>query len=407
MRSAVALVSLVSAVVGAVAVVAVAAAFGWIGRDGRQTTRTVVVAPPAQAAAAPAAVRSSPKPLPATFDAQRIFATRSPGVVTIFSFFGTGPNADAAQGSGFVVADDGTILTDAHVITNAGETGPGQTVKPAQAVYVEFSDHDRIPAKVVGWDVFDDVGVLKVDPSQHALTVLPLGQSATAAVGEPVAAIGSPLGNENSLAVGVVSAVHRSIPSITSRYQLIDALQTDAPITHGNSGGPLLDAAGRVIGINAQIRSQSGSGNDAGVGFAVPIDAAKRSLRELLHGGTVHYAYVGLTSENLTPSVAHRLHLKPSTGAMVDAVTPGGPADRAGIRGGTGELVFEGRSITTGGDVIVAIDGIRVGSADDLVRIVTNELDPNHVATFTIVRGGRRQTLPVRLAERPANPHVP
>ena len=409
MRSVVALVSLVSAVVGAVVVLAVAAAFGWIGHDGSGSgTRTVVVTPPAPAAtAAPAAVRSSPKPLPATFDARRIFATRSAGVVTIFSYFGSGPSADAAQGSGFVVASDGTILTDAHVITNAGETSPGQTVKPASAVYIEFSDHDRIPAKVIGWDVFDDVGVIKVDPSQHPLAVVPLGESGSVAVGEPVAAIGSPLGNENSLAVGVVSAVHRSIPSITSRYQLIDALQTDAPITHGNSGGPLLDAAGRVIGINAQIRSQSGSGNDAGVGFAVPIDAAKRSLRELVHGGAVHYAYVGLTSENLTPSLAQHLRIPVASGALVDAVTPGGPADQAGIHGGTGESVFQGRSIVHGGDVIIAIDGLKVASADDLVRIVTNELDPQKVATFTIVRNGRRQTLPVRLGERPANPHVP
>jgi S1-C subfamily serine protease len=404
-RSRLALVALVSAAVGGVLVLVLGAAFGLLGH---KTTKTVVVAArPEPARDLPAAVRTSAKPLPATFDAARIFAARSPGVVTLFSYFGSDPSSDAAQGSGFVVSNSGTILTDAHVITNAGEAGPGERVTPARSVFVEFGDHDRIPAKVVGWDIFDDVGVLKVDPAAHPLSPVPLGSSATVVVGEPVAAIGSPLGNENSLAVGVVSATGRSIQSLTSRYQLIDAIQTDAAITHGNSGGPLFDARGRVIGINAQIRSQSGSGNDAGVGFAVPIDSAKRSMRELLATGRVRYAYVGVTTEDLTPSLARHLRLAAKHGALVDSVNPGGPAARAGLRGGSGRIQFEGQTIVRGGDVIVAIDGIGVADADDLVRIVGERLRPDEIATFTIVRDGRRRTVPVKLAERPANPHAP
>jgi S1-C subfamily serine protease len=280
-------------------------------------------------------------------------------------------------------------------------------VTPADSVFVEFGDHDRIPAKIVGWDVFDDVAVLEVDPKAHPLSPVPLGNSATVAVGEPVAAIGSPLGNESSLAVGVVSATGRSIQSLTSRYQLIDAIQTDAAITHGNSGGPLFDAGGRVIGINAQIRSQSGSGNDAGVGFAVPIDSAKRSLRELLAGGRVHYAYVGITTEDLTPSLARRLGVPVRQGALVDSVSAGGPAGKAGLRGGSETFRFQGSSVVKGGDIIVAIDGLPVTSADALVRIVSERLRPGRIATFSIVRDGHKRTLPVRLTERPANPHTP
>ncbi len=373
----------------------------------RSTSKTVVVAPQPQPAASTPATARSTAPLPATFDAARIYARRSPGVVTIFSYFGTDPNADAAQGSGFVVSSEGAILTDAHVITNAGSTVAGQSVTPADSIYVEFGDHDRIPARIVGWDVFDDVGVLKVDPNAHPLTVVPLGNSSTVAVGEPVAAIGSPLGNENSLAVGVVSAIGRSIQSLTSRYQLIDAIQTDAAITHGNSGGPLFDSRGRVIGINAQIRSQAGSGNDAGVGFAVPIDSAKRSMKELLATGRVHYAYVGITTEDVTPSLARHLGLSVRHGALVDAATPGGPGANAGLRGGDETIHFQGATVVKGGDVITAIDGIPVASADDLVRVVSERLRPGQVATFSIVRGGSRKTLPVKLTERPGNPHTP
>jgi S1-C subfamily serine protease len=400
MRSLLAVVSLVAAALGAAIVLAVAGGLGWLHRG--PAKQIVVAAPLQRVGDTPTAVRTVSKPLPASFDAARIYAARSPGVVTLFALFGS----DEAQGSGFVVSPDGTILTDAHVITNAGESDPGQPVRRADDVYVEFNDHDRVHARIVGWDVFDDVGVVKVDPRDHPLTVVPLGSSGSVVVGEPVAAIGSPLGNENSLAVGVVSAVHRSIDSLTSRYQLVDAIQTDAPITHGNSGGPLLDARGSVIGINAQIRSQSGSGNDAGVGFAVPIDSAKRSMQQLLATGRVHYAYIGVTAEDLTPSLARRLGVPARHGALVDSVAPSGPGARAGLRGGSGTFTFQGTTVVRGGDVILAIDGVPVREANDLVRAV-QRLEPGQLATLRVLRAGKRHTFAIRLMERPANPHSP
>jgi len=384
----------VAALVGAVAALALGRGTGLVGAGG--STQTVVVHAPA-AVNAPAAVRIVPKTATG-LSAARIFALRSPGVVTVFSYFADG---SAAQGSGFVVSPNGDLLTNAHVITNAGDTPAGSPVKAAQAVYVEFADHDRIPATIVGWDVYDDVGVIRVARSQHTLVPLPLGRSASVVVGEPVAAIGSPLGNEDSLAVGVVSAVRRSIAALTAaHFQIVDAIQTDAPITHGSSGGPLLDAQGRVIGINAQIRSDSGG--SSGIGFAVPIDAARRSLDDLLAHGRVAYAYAGLQTQDLTPSLAAKLGLPVSHGAIVESVTSGGPAARAGIRGGSTQLQFEGESLVTGGDVIVSVDGAPVTDADALVRIVTNSLRPGQTAVFGIVRGRGRRTVAVKLAERPA-----
>jgi S1-C subfamily serine protease len=274
------LLAVAAAVVGGAIALAIGAGAGWIGN---QTKTVVVKAQSAPQTELPAAVRSPAQPIPGNgFDPARIFASRSPGVVTIFAFFGGPGSVEGAQGSGFVISSKGYILTNSHVITNAGEVA-ARAVKPASHVFVEFSDRDRTPATVVGWDVYDDVGLIKVDPRGHRLTPVPLGDSSSVVVGEPVAAIGSPLGNEDSLSVGVVSAVHRAIRALTvARYNIVDAIQTDAAITHGNSGGPLFDARGRVIGINAQIRSQSGTGNDSGVGFAVPIDAAKRSVSQLV-----------------------------------------------------------------------------------------------------------------------------
>ncbi len=335
------------------------------------------------------------------FDPAAIYRDRADGVVTVFSDFGNQGAAGTgeAQGSGFVASADGYILTNSHVVTTVGETQPGDEVEAADSVYVQFKDGDRIEAEVVGWDLFDDVGLLKVDPAAHELTPLPLGDSREVVVGEPVAAIGSPFGRESSLSVGVVAAIERSIDSLTSQYALVDAIQTDAPINPGNSGGPLLDAAGSVIGINAQIRSTSGTAE--GVGFAVPINSAIRSMDQLKADGKVQYAWVGVTTQTITPTLAREFDLGAETGALIQSVIPNSPAEDAGLRAGSEEREFDGVAVTLGGDLIVGIDGVRVRSAEDVVRIVSSRL-PGEVARLTVMRDGRAQDIDVRFGERPA-----
>src|SRR5919204_4081966 len=228
-----AFIALLCACLGAVAALAIGHGAGWIG-DG--ATDTVFIPTPSQprVVSAQPALGTATKPLSGSeFDPAELYAKRSAGVVTIYAFFGDARvAASAAQGSGFVVDKRGYVMTSSHVITDAGE---GRTTKPANDVYVEFSDRDRVQARIVGWDIFDDVGVIKVDPSQHGLRPVPLGRSSAVRVGEPVAVIGSPFGNENSLDVGIVSGIRRSIDSLTSTFRLADAIQIDAPITHGNS----------------------------------------------------------------------------------------------------------------------------------------------------------------------------
>jgi S1-C subfamily serine protease len=388
-------VTLVAAVLGGAVALGIGKGSGWFD----EKTKTVVVnASTATAPALPASATSTVAPLPGKgFNPERIFRQRSPGVVTVFAFTGDPNTSSYSQGSGFVISPKGYVLTNSHVITNAGD---GTTVKPAEHLYVAFADGNRAEAKIVGWDLYDDIGLLRLVSSDHKLTPVPLGDSAAVKVGEPVAAIGSPLGQDNSLAVGVVSAIHRSIDAITvKKYKVVDAIQTDAPITHGNSGGPLLDARGRVIGINAQIRSQSGTGNDTGVGFAIPIDAAKRSVAQLLEKGHVTYAYAGITTDDLTPSIARAIHAPVQNGAMVVDVGSGSPAAHAGLRGGNSDVTVFGQDVVTGGDVIVAINGTPVDRADDVVRIVSS-LRPRDVAIFTIVRDGQRKRVAVTLGER-------
>jgi S1-C subfamily serine protease len=366
-------------------------------------TKTVVVETGAAArpAAAPLAVRGSLKPLLGNgFDPARIYAARAAGVVTVFAYFSNRPSS-SSQGSGFVVSPTGYVLTNSHVITDAGEAAPGQPARAASRLYVEFSDHDRVRASVVGWDIFDDVGLLKLDPGAHPLRPVPLGDSDRVGVGNPVAAIGSPLGNENSLAVGVVSA-RRRIDSLTSQYSIVDALQTDAPITHGNSGGPLFDARGRVVGINAQIDTQSG-GNDASVGFAIPIDAAKRSMDQLVASGRVAYGYAGVETEELTPSLARHFGFPVLRGAVVTSVGLGTPAERAGLRGGTRTVIFGDLSFRLGGDLVVAVDREPIRNGDDVVRAISMRL-PGQTVTLTVYRNGRRRLIWVHLGARPLNP---
>lgn len=395
----IAVVALVAAALGASGALVVARTAGWL--DGEAAAvRTVVVSTGTGSEAAPV---GAPRATPLAgnrFDPAAIFAQRSPGVVTIYSVFAGG--ARSSQGSGFVASAEGHVLTNSHVITNAGE---GEAdVRGADRVYVVFADGDRLPASIVGWDLFDDTGLITFDPESHAVSPIPLGDSDSVVVGEPVAAIGSPFGNENSLAVGVVAAVSRSIPSLTSRYNVANAIQIDAPINHGNSGGPLLDARGRVIGINAQIRSESGTAE--GVGFAIPINAARRSMEQLIAKGRVAYAYIGITTLDVTPALARRYRLRAQRGALIEEAVENAPAERAGLRGAKRRDVFNGSPVSLGGDLIVALAGETVVRADDIARIVTGRLEPGQSVPVTVIRGGtgKRETVQVRLIERPVDP---
>lgn len=389
------LLACAAAACGAGVALGIGAAAGWIG--GSEPARTVTTL-----AAAVTVTETEPARRPAgeAFDPAAVYALRSPGVVTIYAYYGSGSGREGStQGSGFVVSADGHILTNAHVITTAGDGAP---VHAATNVYVEFQDLDRVPAEIVGWDLFDDVGLLKVDPKAHSLAPVPLGDSARAAVGEPVAAIGSPFGNQNSLAVGVVSATGRSIPSLISGYEIADAIQIDAPINHGNSGGPLLDVRGRVIGINAQIKSDSG--NAEGVGFAVPINAARRTMEQLISTGRIAYAYAGVSTEDVTPGLARRFGLAAPRGALIAEVRTGSPAEAAGLRGGSRRVLFNGIAATLGGDLVVALDGVAVGNARGLVRLVAERYLPGQTAAFTIFRGGKqRAVVHVTFGERTAD----
>jgi S1-C subfamily serine protease len=397
-------VSLAAAVLGGGLVLLAGRTSGWLG--GGETV--VLERAPAVSADAEATAFSDAKPLQGnTFDPAAIYRRRSVGVVTIYSLFpghADGATNAQAQGSGFVVSPDGYVLTNSHVITTAGEETASEAVTAAETVYVEFPDGERVSARVVGWDLFSDVGLLQVDPEEHALRPVPLGDSSTVAVGEPVAAIGSPFGQAGSLAVGVVSAIHRAVESLTSEYNVIDAIQTDAPINRGNSGGPLFNARGEVIGINAQIRSESG--NAEGVGFAIPINTARRSMEQLIETGRVRYAWVGVQTRTLTDTLAEALGYGEARGAVVEGVVSGSPAEQAGIRGGSEPKTVQGEEFIAGGDLIVAVDGREVESTEELIRIVTGELFPGQTARVTVLREGRLLALDVVLADRPLSPDV-
>ena len=339
------------------------------------------------------------------FDSQTIYEHAAPGVVTVTSFFGDSGTPDifgggggAGQGSGFVISDEGEILTNAHVVTDASTTG-AQTgpLHEARQVFVQFADRNQVEADVVGFDPFADVALLKVDPDGLDLNPLPLGSENDVEVGEGVAAIGSPFGKEQSLSVGVVSARDRAIDSLTD-FQIEGAIQTDASINPGNSGGPLLDAAGEVVGINQQI--QTASGGNEGVGFAVPIDLAERSVEQLREDGEVSYAYAGVTTQELYPQLADRLGLDTDEGAIVSRVVPGGPADDAGLQGGDDSIRFQGLNVDAGGDVITAVNGEHIESNADLPRIISL-LDPGDEVTLDVIRDGDEEQVEITLGERP------
>jgi S1-C subfamily serine protease len=326
------------------------------------------------------------------FDPAQVFREASPGVVTIRSIFrGEG---GAAEGSGFVLDSKGHIVTNAHVVTDESSG----TRKAAKEVFIEFPDRNTVPAKIIGFDPFADVALLEVKPDGFELHPLNLGNDNDLVVGQPVAAIGSPFGEQQSLSVGVVSALDRSVESLT-KFQIEGAIQTDASINPGNSGGPLLDAGARVLGINEQIETDSGS--NSGVGFAVPISAIKRSVAQLEDKGEAEYAYIGVATQAVYPQLADKLGLDTDHGALLSEVVPGGPADKAGLKGHDGKITFQAIPYETGGDVILAIDGHPVVQPDDLARYIAAH-QPGETVKLEVLRdNNKREEISVTLGKRP------
>ena len=295
--------------------------------------------------------------------------------------FGT-PQEGEATGSGFVVGKDGTILTNAHV------------VEGAESVTVSFEEGgEEVPAEVKGVDTSTDLAALKIDPSDvEDLEVLPLGDSSKVEVGDPVVAIGNPFGYSRTVTTGIISGLQREITA-PDGFQISDVIQTDASINPGNSGGPLLDSNGRVIGINSQIATGGGQGS-VGIGFAVPVNTAKKLLPQLRQGGEIEHAWLGVQMSDVNAEVAEQLDLPVDHGALVVEVTEDSPAEDAGIQGGdpeTGE----------GADVITAIDGKTVNTSEDLANAIAAK-QPGDSVELELYRDGEKETLEVELGERPS-----
>ena len=331
------------------------------------------------------------------FNPAKIYADTVDGVISVSSIFGqesAGPfDPRSAGGSGFVLNDDGEIVTNAHVITN----GEGENRTAADQVFIQFKDGNVIPAEILGFDPFSDVGLLKVDPDAVELEPLELADSDEVVVGQPVAVIGSPFGADHSLSTGIVSQTGRSVTSLTD-FQIEGAIQTDASINPGNSGGPMLDADGRVIGISQQI--QTGSGASDGVGFGVPANTIRFSVDQLREKGEVSYAFIGVTTQPLYPQLAEKLGLDEGRGAIVAKVVEGGPAEAAGIRGGEEEIIFQGGRYLIGGDVVIAANGEPVSRSEDLGRIIGG-LQPGDTVDLEVIRDGESITVEIELRERP------
>ena len=338
------------------------------------------------------------------FDPEAIYKTEAPGVVTVVSLFGSGSLSSILEGnggdgggsglgSGFVLDGSGEIATNAHVVTQ----GEGRALQRAKQVYVEFADGNQVEAEIVGDDPNADIALLRIDPSGLDLHPLPLGNEDDIRVGSPVAALGSPFGERQSLSVGVVSATDRSIDSLTN-FKISGALQTDAAINPGNSGGPLLDARGRVIGVNQQIKTNSGGGE--GVGFAVPVGMVRRSLDQLRSSGKAEYAYLGVSSVPLYPQLVESFRLPVEKGAWIQEITKGGPAEDADIRGGEGKKTFQAREYATGGDILVRLDDHPIEDPDDLSAAISL-YKPGDKVTLRVYRDGEPRDVDVTLGTRP------
>ena len=322
----------------------------------------------------------------------RIYRQASAAVANIltkateYDFF-MDPVPVEGAGSGFVIDPRGYILTNFHV------------VQEAQSIEVVLGDQSKYAAKFIGADQRNDVALIKIDPKGKKLVALPLGDSSALQVGQKVLAIGNPFGFQSTLTTGIVSALGRTVQ--TSQTTFIDeAIQTDAAINRGNSGGPLINSHGEVIGINSAIYTPSGT--TAGIGFAIPINTAKSIANDLITDGRVHRAFLGVETLPVGGWLGEALDLPVQEGLLVEVATPRGPAAVAGIRGGD-RLVQAGmRRIHIGGDVIVAIDSQKVAGQLD-VNVVLNRKRPGDTVNVTVYRGGKKMDIPVKLGEQSGN----
>lgn len=333
--------------------------------------------------------------------AETIYQQDAPGVVQItatststpqaqFDPFGnlipSVPQTSEALGSGFVIDKAGHIVTNYHV------------VQGAQKVLVSFSGKDQLPARIVGTDPSTDTAVLKIAQHGSALTPLELGNSDDVRVGDTVYAIGNPFGYTRTLTSGIVSAVQRQITA-PNTLQIDNVIQTDAAINHGNSGGPLLDAEGRVIGVTSQIYSDSSQSGNIGIGFAIPINLVRTVAAQIISTGKVAHAYLGVGTIPVTPQLSQLFHL-PSSGLLVVAVDKGSGAYKAGIKAGTTKVVIDGMSYTLGGDVIVGIDGKPVSQFEQLRDAIASK-KPGDRVNLEVIRNGSRKSVTVTLSQAP------
>ncbi|MGE0028291.1 MAG: S1C family serine protease [Thermoleophilia bacterium] len=366
------------AIVGGLVVLGGLAVTGNLGGDETVVQRdpTPLPAPSADAAAAETDAPATP-----TGGVQRVVAASAPAVVTVT--VGNASNG-GRLGSGFLVDRRGRVLTNAHVVDDA------------TTAQVRFDDGTETDARVLGADESTDLAVLQVDRTAPGVTPLPLGRSGTLNVGDAVIAIGNPFGLERTATTGIVSALKRIITA-PNGFDIQNVIQTDAAINEGNSGGPLLDAAGRVIGINSQIASESGGNN--GVGFAVPIDTIRPVADAIIAGGTATHAWLGVTGRSVTPDIAAALKLGDARGVAIVETDDRGPAAKAGLRAAT---TAPGADVPRGGDIIVAIDGREVEDMADVSRAVSSRAVGEALAV-TVVRDGTRRTIRVTLADRPGD----
>ncbi len=349
------------------------------------------------------AVRATPAVSRSGLSINEIYRRSAPGVVQIVStekatvttdpFFGTpfSQPGQQALGSGFVLDKEGHIVTNYHVVQGASK------------IQVGFSNNASYSAKVVGTDPSTDLAVLKVNAAGRALTPLPLGDSNTVQVGDQVVAIGNPFGLDRTATAGIISAIQRRITA-PNGFSIDHALQTDAPINHGNSGGPLIASSGSVIGVNSQIETGgTGSDGNVGIGFAIPSNTVKDVVAQILKNGKVEHAYLGVSLQDISSTVANVFHLPVSSGILIERVQPGTAAAKAGLKGGTTPTTVAGEDYTMGGDIIVGADGKPVGSTEAL-RDVISAHKPGDKISLEVYRGTKKRTVTVTLGRQPSAP---